>query len=277
MSNSYNLAVDLAPVQTVVDAIRAVDVPAIIADIGTVDAAVDDISEIDVVNIRTDIAAIETVTAKERSMLGIGAFPGFRDCFNKVADAAVPDATYWNVIEDGTATVQVLHGTPPNFLELKSIAGDEDAIVHTMDKFLWAIKENVTTLHMKGRFNYKQNTGNGNWAIGFLLYSNANPDALQLIQPAQHIASLLLGTAYSSDGAVNETTDLTAFLSDNVWFDLEIEISATYVRFYIDGSLRATHEARVPDAVWQASITARRAGEAFDVELEAEQVEIWCE
>jgi len=63
MSNSYNISVapDIAAVQAVVDAIRAVDVPAITGDIATVDAVADAIRAVDVPAVTADIAVVDTV------------------------------------------------------------------------------------------------------------------------------------------------------------------------------------------------------------------------
>ncbi len=215
--------------------------------------------------------------AKEKSLLGIGTFPGFRDCFNKQATGTAPSTTYWNVIEDGASTVQVIHTPAPGILELISQVNTEDAIVFTKDKWLFALKNGVNSVHMGARFKYELNGGNGNWGFGFLLFSNANPDVFEIVDATQHIASIMVGNAISSNGAVKEITDLSAFIAESTWFDCEIIISKTNVRFYINGTLRATHETRVPDAVWQASLAVRRAGEAGNVELEAEEFEVWCE
>jgi len=55
MANNYNLAVNLAPVQAVVDAIRATDVPTLGALITTVDTVVDAIRATDIATITTAI------------------------------------------------------------------------------------------------------------------------------------------------------------------------------------------------------------------------------
>lgn len=284
MANNYNIAQDLGPtnalittVDTVVDDIRAVDVVAIRLDIATVDTVVDDIRTVDVPALAADIAAIGDLSAKEKSLLGIGTFPGFRDCFNKVADAAAPDATYWNVIEDGASTVQVKHTPEPGILEMISSVNIEDAIVFTKDKWLFALKNGVNSVHMKGRFKFELNGGNGSWGLGFLIFSNADPAVFELIAANQYVASIVIGTAYSSDGAVAENTDLSAFISESTWFDCEIVISAADVKYYVNEILRATHTTRVPDAVWQASLAIMRGGVAGNVELEDEEVELWCE
>lgn len=61
MSNLFNLRTDLTPVQTVVDAIRAVDVPAITADIATVDTVVDLIRSDDFPAAGAALAAIDAL------------------------------------------------------------------------------------------------------------------------------------------------------------------------------------------------------------------------
>ena len=65
MGNFFYGTVDLSPVQTVVDAIRAVDVPVITAEIATVDTVVDAIRATDVPTITGDIAALNDVSLDE--------------------------------------------------------------------------------------------------------------------------------------------------------------------------------------------------------------------
>ncbi len=79
-------------------------------------------------------------------------------------------------------------------------------------------------------------------------------DIIDLIDVANEVATVVVHnqvpTAYTSDGSTAQTTSLASYITDNTWFLLEIVISATDVKFYIDDTLRATHSTNVPSAVW---------------------------
>jgi len=263
MANNYSLVptirfntidTNLAVVDTVVDAIRAVDVPAI----------------------QAAIAALSLLSPKEKSLLGIGALPGFRSYFDKVADGAAPDDTVWTLIVTGGGTVTVQNDTANKngFLICASGAGaDDDAIACSKDKRIFSIKAPVTTLHMVGRakFVYTNHAAITD-CLGFVANEKALTECGSFRALDAYAAAFVTYSnvpyACTSDGAVIEETNLGVWIITGTWFNFEIVISVTDVKFYINGTLRATHAARVPSSVWQMAVGATQNGEAETVYIE---------
>jgi len=222
------------------------------------------------------------LTAKEKSLLGIGVFPGFRDYFNKVANDADPDATHWCVVENGgTVKVENDQAAPSGFCSCQSLAvNDNDAIACTKDLIDFNIKEPVTTIHFESRVNFDWSSNTGDvCGIGFILYLYAIVDMDAFINGWDAAAIVVhndVPTAYSDAGGASDTTDLSAFITDNTWFDLDIAISATAVNFYINGILRATHETNVPSSGWQIAFGST-CENAANESTKVEYVEVWGE
>ena len=111
------------------------------------------------------------LSAKEKSLLGIGVFPGFRDFFNTVANDADPNTTNWTVIENtGAVTVQNDTDAVPGYLKCYVGAGaGNDAMAHTKDKRVFSIKNDVTTIHLKvkAKFDWTDDTS-AQCGIGFI-------------------------------------------------------------------------------------------------------------
>ncbi|MBA7494379.1 hypothetical protein ES702_04954 [subsurface metagenome] len=227
--------------------------------------------------------SVMTLSDKDRSMLGIGVFPGFRDFFNNIANDGEPDATNWTVIE-AVGSVRVIHNTAeePGYLYcLPDAAGGNDAIAHTIDKRVFALKELVLTIRLEARvkFDWASDTGEV-CGIGFMENECGINDIVDLTDVGNRVASIVVvdnvPTAYTTDGAA-ETTDLSAFITDNTWFDLRIIISREQVEFYIDGILRATHDTNVPIAVWCFVCGATSEGDAITEKFFLESIDIWGE
>ncbi len=239
MANNFSLSFshEIAAVQTVVDAIRAVDFPA-------TDALINGIGDL---------------SAEEKSLLGIGTFPGFQDYFNLIGDGADPSATYWNIVENGAGSVEnaALTADEPGFMYFDSGAGaGDDAIAFTEDKIFFSLKEPVVSLRMRARIKFNFDADfNGESGIGFIGNDVTMAMMPDLRTAANHGASIMTDSGvpyvHSSDGAVLESTDISAFIADNTWVDIDIVISASNVLFYIDNVIRATHTVRVPSSVWQ--------------------------
>ena len=285
MANSYNISVapEVAAVQAVVDAIRATDVPALAAehvvidavvdatrvivedihdtDLPAVDTVVDAIRATDVTDIRADIAAMEAMTDKDRSLLGIGLMKGFSDDFNTVANDAVPDATNWNLVENvGTVTVENdTTGKPGRIKCLSGGATGNDAFATTKDKRVFALKNGVTTLHLKCSVTMDWAGQNGFECIVGLVQNEFNVlNVANILGAGNNCAAIVISNTavkvYSVDGVDSENSDITAYVSDNTAYKFEVVISATDVKFYIDDTLRATHTVRVPDSVFQIAL-----------------------
>ena len=129
------------------------------------------------------------------------------------------------------------------------------------------------------KFDWSVDNGD-NCGFGFFR-ANSNPAGIAaLIAVTAESAVIVVHdqtpTFYTNDGAVNETTDVSAHISDNTWFDGEIIISASDVKLYIDETLRATHSVRVPSAVWQLVLGATCVNDTNQYTF-AEYAQVWGE
>jgi len=222
----------------------------------------------------TDATYLSTLTAKEKSLLGIGVHPGFQDFFNTVANDADPSTTYWSVVENGAGTVKVENDTGNiGYINggLVCFSGGttgDDGIAYTQDKWNIALKNGVTTVHFKARATFTWSAHNGdNCGIG-LMENDAAPSDISALTStggdALEIASIAVldqkPYAFSSDGTTTESTDLSSYISVNTAFTMEIRITSSDVKFYVDGTLRATHNTNVPSSVWQMVVGATCEG-----------------
>jgi len=223
------------------------------------------------------------LSAKEKSLLGIGVVPGFQDFFNTVANGAAPDSTYWSVVENGDGAVTILSVTPytPGFLQCYTVVTGNDAIAYTKDKRVVSLKNGVTTVCLKAYVNLSWGCAGyeGKCGIGFTENDNIPADTDILTGAAHEVASIVADAgvpkAFSSDGNTVESTDLSSYISDDTWFDLEIRITSSDVKFYIDGTLRATHSTSVPNSVWQ--VVASGTGENDTIKVKVEKIQVWGE
>jgi len=203
------------------------------------------------------------LTAKEASILGIGVYPGFRDYFdeNGVDNGFPPDPAWWNVVENGGGTVQCLNNTAdaPGFIECNSGAvNNDDALMHTRAFKFLSLKGDCTSIHLKARLRFNWSSATGE-VIGFgFLRRDTIPASVANIITAPNSQAAIgvddnVPTAYSQNAGL-QTTDISAYISDNVWFDCEIIINAVNVTFYIDDVLVATHATNVPDCIWHIAL-----------------------
>jgi hypothetical protein len=74
-----------------------------------------------------------------------------------------------------------------------------------------------------------------------------------------------------------ETTDLSSYISsNNTYYTIEIVLSLTSVKFYVDNVLRATHTTNVPIYTNEVVLCARNTN-SVQTSLRAKLVEVWEE
>jgi len=191
-----------------------------------------------------------SLTDEERAFLGIGVGPALVDFWENAAHAGDPDSTYWTVTENGgTVTVFGDGGYGPCVCESGNINGN-DATVASKDKFVLSLKTGITTLHLRARakFNWIATTGD-TCGIGLVGNINSIDDVSNLDPDINDCVSVRVDAGTPKAGSGNgtpEETDLSAYISDDTYFTLEIVLSASDCKFYIDNTLRATHETQLP-------------------------------
>jgi len=263
-----SMAPQIAAVQTVVDAIRATDVPVLTAGIATIAADTGNIRAVDFPATDALINGIGDLSLEEKSLLGIGMHPGLIEHFNTVADQAAPDATFWTVVENGGGSVKVnnqLAAQPGNCQCQSGAVNGDDALVHSADKFVISMKDIMTTIHLKSYLMVDyQATDADQCGIGFMSNDVAFTQIDDLSVLGNHVATIVVNNdnaqCYSSDGVAAESTNISAYLTDGVLALIEIVISRTDVKYYVNGTLRATHETRVPLSTWQICFGASSKG-----------------
>jgi len=277
------VAAQITAMDAVVDAIRAVDVPALSAENVAIEVIVDLIRATDFPTTDALINGIDVLSAKQKSLLGVGVCPGFHEFFNTVANGANPDATFWNVIENtGTVVVESHHVDVPGYLLCTSGAvNNEDGIAHTKDKFVISFKNRVTSILLEAYCKMDWTASSNPCGIGLIendsVVGAGIPDMRNAAEnPAAIIVNGGVPTAYTSDGAVVQTTDLSAFITDDTWFLFEMEITAGSVTFTIDGTLRATHITRVTDTIFQIMMGSTCC-DAANALTYCDKVEVWGE
>lgn len=237
----------------------------------------------DLSGVLTAVADVETLTAKERSLLGLGVCPGFQDNFNMVGNNQVPDATKWSIVENGgNARVRSLTADVPGYCRCQGngTAGN-DALVYSQNKRVIALKTGVTTLHILTTVNFDW-TGNagGTHTIGFLQNDTTPTSIADWLTAGIHSACFTIGSSVCYSGAANaggvESTDLSAFVADNTYYEFEIVISSTDVEYYIDGTLRDTLNTRVPDSVLQVGFGVTDVAVASE-KMYVQKIQVWGE
>ena len=226
----------------------------------------------------------KALSDKEKSLLGIGVFPGLREYFNNKTNDYPPNPAHWNVTEvNGVVAVKNTTAEVPGYIVCaETVNGIANMIATTNGKVMISQKEPVTTIHVKSRikFNYGI-VDQAHVGIGFAEGDAAIIDMASMVGAAFEVASIIQREtngvfAYASDGVAVESTDLNAYVADNTWFDVEIVISGSDVKYYINGVLRATHSTNVPSSSWQLVIGAKYQNE-IGSKLCAQYVNLWAE
>jgi|TARA_Y100000310_G_C20701301_1_gene830186 hypothetical protein len=231
------------------------------------------------------VDAIVGVTDKQSSFLSGGAHPAFEDFFNTVANDADPDSSYWSVVENG-GTVDVENDTAstPGFVKCEDDGNaGTDGIAKTRNKFMISRKGGITTVHLKAylKFDWTANSANPSCGFGFI-ESDVDITDMDLIDDnTAEVATIgvknNIVNAFSSDGSTTESSDLSSWATDNTWFTVEIRISSSDVKFYIDGTLRATHSTNVPDSTWYIVFGSTNRDNANREYTYVQWVQAWAE
>lgn len=168
------------------------------------------------------------LSKKEKSLIGCHGQPALSDHFLDVAHDAAPNVDLWNVTEDdGTCHVLVKHtvvvDSRYSYLNLISGTNGSDAVAHTKDKILWALKDNTTIIRFKARLLIPTITDTMG-AFGIIKNSVPIPDPNDM--EAANETSLIHYRAgvlkFFSDGIGGAMgTDITAHVPLNTWFDFE--------------------------------------------------------
>lgn len=224
------------------------------------------------------IAALSIgLSAKDASLLGIGVVPGFQDFFLTVADEASLDTSIWNEQLDNDGTISVEQTDVVGYMDvLAGTVNLNDTFAYTQNKRHISFKEGVTSLGIDGAVNFVNEEG----SYLFALSNQSSGSDSTAVNGSAHTAGIHCDNdtvnAYSSNAVAGETTDISAFFAENTYVFVEIVITASDVKFYIDGTLRATHSTRVPDYVMFA-VAAVRNKNGIQSQMKAQYTQAWGE
>jgi len=226
----------------------ALELAAIQAEVGDVDTVVDAIRAVDVPAIVEGMPTDEDIALK-----GGPSNIAINDYFSNVVYDGDPDATFWTTFKGAGALVKSANLGNISGLKLYSSAPSEEASIYSKDKrhFLWGTGK---TLVFRTRMMVSDLTAKG--GVGFYNYREDVEDIANIGVAAKCGGYFFFDNdtvqAYTATGANEQTTDLSAFISNNVFFELRVEAITGSVKFYIDNLLRATHETQVPNDSQQA-------------------------
>jgi len=298
---------DLATVDTVVDAIKAKtdNLPSDPADQSAIEAKIEEMEgggfatgtdtlekirdELTVIEgsgfatgtdtlekIADAIAAIQSpLSAKERSLLGAGAFKGFQDYFGDAGTANGVKSAYWTEVTNGaspgTITIKNSESSLPVYVELYSGADSgDDAIIHTTTKYLISPYESdITTVHLKLRMKVNKVSDTDSVYFGMGLADGETPAQYALIRKAGN-TSFMFRTKNSTS-----TEDTSLSLSANTWYTFEIRWTTSDCKLYQDDSLVATHTTYIPTV--PLGVWARTEASSTDGYLYLVWVQLWAE
>lgn len=210
--------------------------------------------------VQAAVDGLSLLTAKEKAFMGAPGLTPLKEYFNTVTvsnayGSSPPDTALWVVVKDTGAQVDVVTVDPisSDYLNPHALMVDSgniatsDAIAYMRGKRIWSIGQpGVTEIHLKSRLWISDLTGEG--AFGFS-GATASTDASNFAA-AENWAPA--GIYYNNDSVAFHTftyngylhyqnTNITAYFADATYVDVEIVWSATDVKLYVNGTLRATH------------------------------------
>ncbi len=258
MANIYSISVrpEIAAVQTVVDAIRAVDVPGIDAN----------------------IAALDLPTNEEMAYADLIGQPRLNDHFLEVANGAAPDASIWTLtIDNDGSLVTDLSTLGQQSCKVKAgSAAANDAIMETINTKQWNLKS-LGAKVLKQKFTIYCGDQTGEFGAG-LLYFSQTGEANFMDGNTQHATIHCdndVVSASSGDGGASEQTDITADFPQAGRNECEIIIDpGVSVKYYVAGALLATHTVRVPQYTLRFVVCAKNTN-GIQTELYIVGANVW--
>ncbi len=185
---------------------------------------------------------------KQKVFMGINGQVPLNEYFGTVGGSVAPDTAIWTVVEDNDASVQVFFSTTKGCLIIAGTVAANDGYMFTRSSRNYdPTDSNIISLSLKTRLKVTDLTGE--FGFGFMDSDNNTPTADTFDTAAQHHATIHCDNDivnFSTSEGTNETTDVSAQFSDNTLVIVEIVITASDVKLYTDGTLRATHSTRVP-------------------------------
>lgn len=222
----------------------------------------------------------QRLTDKEKAFIGKNGQPALNEHFTTVAAGADPDTNYWTVVEDNNANIQILHGVNLICNVLAGTVGANDAIAHTKDKITWwSGGTDVSTLFFRAKFKVTDLTGE--FSIGLAESSYAGDVVGTWSNTGTRKAANIYGNndtiyAHTADGTA-EATNISAYISNNTFVEVEIRVTFANTKFYLNGTLRATHSTnQAPSNTYAVNMSCTNAN-GITTSMSAYFIEVWVE
>lgn len=218
-----------------------------------------------------------TLTAKEKAFMGVSGQSTLQDRWITGAGA---DATIWITTTDNDAIAST-NQSPKQFLLRSGSAATNDAVIQTKGLREWNPDVMVDATIIKFKTTLQIVDLTGEFGFGFI-QSNlaATADSFDAV------ASRVVGfhgdndtiETVTSDGSTAETNNVSAYFTDSTDVDIEaVYTVGTDVKFYIDGTLRATHTTNLPTGTGLQFAFASKRTNGIQTDLIIKYVEAWPE
>ena len=218
---------------------------------------------------------------KEKSLLGCRGQKGLMEWFNNVAEGADPNAANWAVVEDNDGTVTVeMSAEAIGFCRLHAgSAATNDSTINTNGLKTWNIDKSdgdILSLNWESKVNIVN--AEGEYAFGFgkaAVCVASSYDAGTNWSAGIHCDNDVVRFC-TDDGTTLEATAITASITENTEQKYLVSLSTTDVKLYVDGTLLATHETRVPGGV-MSFLGASKNTNGVQSDLKLQYVNVWTE
>lgn len=176
--------------------------------------------------------------------------PPFSDWFQRGSDGENPNSDHWSVVEDEGATVDLEYSATDGIQVLitSGTTATSDAAMHSKDKVHFCPNKLISgeTFHFKTRL--RMNDLIGEYAFGLAAHIYVPEDNYFQVGGAGIFVDDDVVTFYSDgSGGTVESTAVTSYFADGTTVEVEIVITDSDAKCYIDGTLRATHSTSYPD------------------------------
>jgi len=220
-------------------------------------------------------------TKKEKSLLGCRGQKGLMEWFNDVAEGGDPNTSNWAVVEDNDGTVTVeMSGKALGYCRVLAGTGaTNDSTINTNGLKTWNIAKvngDVSSLRWESKLNIVD--AEGEYAIGFGKAAVTTADSYDggtNWSAGIHVDNDIVRFC-TDDGTTLQATTISSYFTENTEITYLVVLTATNVKLYINGSLRATHSTRVPSGVMSFFAGAKNTN-GVQSDLKLQYVHVWTE
>ena len=206
--------------------------------------------------------------------------PPFSDWFQRDANSADPNSDSWTTVENSGGSAIIENGaTDGTDCRLLADSESEQVAIHTEDKILFSPHKlgSNEELHFKTVIRVINLTGEH--GIG-MARNTTNATSVDFTDGAMGIFVQNGVAEFRSDGSggTYDSTAVTSYITANVDCEIEIVLTTSDAKCYIDGTLRATHTTSYPDQYpLKLVFFAKYYSTLYSASLDVLNVSVWVE